>query len=238
MALNWRTAKKDRGYQREAAEWTAQRPWILSTRPSTGMSSNLLRMIREVVGMEEAAYSALREKYRPDKLKLLFIAESPAQSRSFYDVGTSDNDWLYLETMGVLFHNLVGGLYGEGSSHSRAILRVKKDEYLQCFRNEGFWLLDAVPTPFAEGMNTRDKAEAIRRYAPRLMEIINACRPDGCVLIGRTVYDNLADELRRAGAPVLNQEFIPFPAYGHSQAFRQKLGGLLLRHGILPLRSC
>jgi hypothetical protein len=182
-------------------------------------------------------YSALRTEYRPDKVKLLFIAESPPEGKFFYDVGTVRQDWLYLETMGVLFHNLVTGLYGEGSTHSRSILRVNKGEYLRAFKNAGFWLQDAVPTPFAKGMTDREKAKAIRTCAPEVVEIVNNCRPDGCVLISRRVYDNLADELRRVRAPVLNQGFIPFPAYGHNREFRQELGAMLLKHGILPLRS-
>ncbi|MDM7999468.1 MAG: hypothetical protein QUS33_05560 [Dehalococcoidia bacterium] len=181
-------------------------------------------------------YEAMRVEYRPDKVRVLLIAEAPPQEgRFFYNVETSEHDSLYLETMGVLFHGLSGEGYGEGVSHSRAALRSNKADYLRRLQTTGFWLQDAVSIPLPVGMSNKEKGRRIRGNLPRLVQIITLCDPDWCILISRGVYDNLAEELKRAGAPIINERPIPFPAYGHQRTFRQGLSGLLLRHGILPL---
>jgi hypothetical protein len=182
-------------------------------------------------------YDQLREHYRPDKISVLFIAESPPAQRGrfFYNPTVSEDDWLYLEIMSVLFHNLVLGVKRERSASLKNRLRRDKGKYLDCFKREGFWLQDAVPLPLTVNM---DKGRAIRAYTRRTTGIVMEYRPEWCVLISRAVHDNLMDELKSVGARIMNPGYIPFPAYNHGCAFRKILGDLLLRNGVLPLEPC
>ncbi len=183
-------------------------------------------------------YERLRKKYRPDKVKLLLIAEAPPLSdspRFFYDINTKDNDNLYLETMSVLFCGLTRGVRGERSVDFKKELRQNKAAYLQKFKDCGFWLQDAVPVPIGVKPK-KDTERLIRNYIDRMIQIIKSYHIDKCILIKDTVYDSLSSPLEAVGVKILNHKALKFPASRWQTTFRKEFGELLQRNGyVLPL---
>jgi hypothetical protein len=99
---------------------------------------------------------------------------------------------------------------------------------LERLKADGYWLIDAVPTP----INRRSDAarrKAIRAAATGLAETCRGLAPSRGVIICHTVvYQETAAALRGAGLNVLHDEPMPFPL-GNWRAefvrrFRQAIG--------------
>jgi hypothetical protein len=104
--------------------------------------------------------------------------------------------------------------------------RKRKKEFLERFRGEGFYLIDACEAPLPKRAAQSVKKCAIRDSLPVLTKLKQLCDPDTkIVLISRPVYDVCLPALD--GFNVINTEMIDFPTSGRQPQFRQKLGVLL-----------
>jgi len=139
------------------------------------------------------------ERYRPDEIDLLLVAEAPpsALDRYFYfeDVLTHDS----------LFRYVVRGILGETPSRDKA-------PYLDELRERGVFLVDLCEDPFS------DRRDALPRCVPELVERCRALRPRRVVLISAGTYDHAYDALRAAGLPVVDAR-LPFPGSGQQRRF-------------------
>ena len=110
-----------------------------------------------------------RNKYRPRHIKLIFVAEAPplAPDRFFYFEEVDKQDSLFLETMKVLYprHYACCG-------NVKAI-RKNKHVFLERFRDDGYYLLDAKNTPIQDEAH---RSAEICRALPTLLETL--CRLD------------------------------------------------------------
>jgi hypothetical protein len=81
-------------------------------------------------------YEVLRERYRPARLKVLLIAESPP------DPGVGERRFFYAPTLSYdnLYRGVAQAVYG------RAWVS-EKVKVLERLRDDGFWLIDAVEHP-------------------------------------------------------------------------------------------
>lgn len=118
-------------------------------------------------------------KYRPDRVRLLLIAEAPplALDRYFYfeDVAEQDS----------LFRCVVHGLFGIVPA------RHEKREWLRRLRDAGVFLTDVSEDPRG--------ASALANHVQECVERCRALAPEGIVLIKATVYDAMFGKLRRTG---------------------------------------
>lgn len=151
-----------------------------------------------------AWYEELRQRYRPDVVRLLLIAESPpdprdAERRYFYAPTLSQYDNLY--------RGVAEALYGSTAGFD---VRAKVAN-LTRLRDDGVWLVDAVEHP----VNARSKLErrrAIRENVAGLVERCLMVGPTvGVILCHGPVYDATAEPLRQAGIHVLHDVALPFP---------------------------
>ena len=166
---------------------------------------------------EDPWYAERRARWKPDKVRLLLIAESAPDDagdltnrRFFYDDNLTGRDGLFRQVVYVLFDNpdLKSGS-GE------------KLPWLERLQDQGVYLIDLAPVP----VNYHSKSE---RAAPLLQNIdatvslAGEVAPEGIVLVKRNVFEFLNEPLRAAGLPVLHDEFIPFPASGQQVRFRER----------------
>jgi len=150
----------------------------------------------------EAWYEELRERYRPERLRYLLIAESPPDSgqgerRFFYSpVLTIDN----------LYRAVAEAVYGGEGVDIR-----NKPAVLERLRADGFWLIDAVEHPI-NNLPSAARARTIRDAVPSLVSRCIDLSPErGTIICHAKVYSLAAQALRQTHVHVLHDEALPFP---------------------------
>jgi hypothetical protein len=165
-------------------------------------------------------YATAREKYRPDKIRILFVAESPPSSGGyFYFPNTIGKDHLFRETMKAL------KLWPTRKAMSKG---VDKRPLLEEFRSRGFFLIDTCEVP-VDKLPAGQRHEAINRDAPGLAARAQALHPDHIIIVKKTVYLPIRDALQRAGLKqgILNKQPISFPSHGNQRNYRSAVRRLL-----------
>ncbi len=161
-------------------------------------------------------YSVARNKYRPDRIRALLIAESPPSSGGFfYFERTSGKDHLFRETMKAL----------EFWPKNRAMPRgLDKKLLLKKFRSRGFFLIDTCEFPVDKLSATKRKASIIRAAA-KLPGKVGKLDPDSIVIVKKTVYGAVSEVLEKAGlgGRILNTDSLPFPSHGNQGKYRRTL---------------
>ena len=173
-------------------------------------------------------------RYRPDHLRVLFIAEAPPAvkvNRFFYFTDLTNGDTLFLEMMKVLYPVEVGYIkdaFRPGSSVKQ--IRQRKPQLLRRFQNDGYHLIDAYERPMPDGADTATKTRLMRSTLPglqRKLERLVGEHHVPIVLIGGVTYSVCAETLRLDGRNVANNATINHPARGNQKLFRSKLKTVL-----------
>ena len=166
-----------------------------------------------------------RLRYKPTRVRYLFIAESPplAEGRFFYfeDVTKADN--LFLETMRVVYPPYFTSV---------PVVRKAKREFLRRWQADGFYLMDAVDEPLGP-LSQREKREVIRNRMPAISKkVADVVENDTrIILISAPVHRVCYRPLLDRGFKVVNDEPIDFPGQGRQRHFRQKLQRALREAG-------
>lgn len=177
-------------------------------------------------------YKEEAEKFRPyDKIKLLFIAESPPpfskenDKRYFYYKDTTKHDNLFRETTNLLL--------------SPSEQDIGKYEKLKRLQELGFYLIDACQAPIKKSTRPNEKKKIIRANIEDLFKRLknlekpptNLDKSTPIVLITKPVYCIVLPYLLLERYNVLNakyMEFVNFPRGGNNTLlFRKKLKKLL-----------
>jgi hypothetical protein len=157
-----------------------------------------------------AWYEELRERYRPEHLRVLLVAESPP------DPGDGERRFFYSPELRAdnLYRGVAQALYGE---HEIDIL--DKPAVLDRMRADGFWLIDAVDEPINK-LGSAARARAIAAGVPRLAERCVELAPElGVIICHGKVYAAGARPLREAGVVLLHDKPLPFPLGNWRAAF-------------------
>lgn len=170
-------------------------------------------------------FEKARQKYKPDKIEYLLVAETPPKSdsgRFFYFEKVDKQDSLFLETMKLLYPN-------ETESMTAKELREKKKEFLNRFKNDGFYLIDSLDEPFEKRYNSSEKVELIKRGQQHLLEKIRNLifERTKVILIASPVYKANFEFLKNTGIAVINTGPIDFPASGGQKKFKEKMRSIL-----------
>lgn len=175
-------------------------------RSDTGAKTNVSEM------------EAARERYRPDRVRLLLIAEAPPADlkRFFYFANVRSRDALFLETM--------RALYADAERAPAPTLRAHKELLLRRFQRDGLFLLDAYPEPMPIKVTPAGKQHLIGKALPQLCARVSeiCCLRQPVILIAHSVYRAAAETIQSAGINVVNTEPICFPSSGHALEFRQQ----------------
>jgi hypothetical protein len=150
-----------------------------------------------------AWYEELRERYRPDRLRVLLVAESPP------DPGGGERRFFYSATLRAdnLYRGIAKALYGERSD----VDITDKPSVLEHLQREGLWLIDAAEEPVNK-LGSAARARAIAAGVPRLVERCVELAPElGFIICHGKVYAGSAEPLHGAGVRVLHPESLPFP---------------------------
>lgn len=185
-------------------------------------------------------YRNAAEKYRPDQIELLLIAESPpwfsekSKMSYFYFENCPGNE--------MFFATIVKAVLGKCYRKSEG---TDKRELLCNLKNENIWLMDAVEYPInkdANGINisNKNRQAIIRQNIQYLKDRLKALQDRGIitrstriVLIKETVYDAIGTELIKARFRVLNKKHIGFPRYQFDPDVVVAIKDLCKRSGFL-----
>jgi hypothetical protein len=155
---------------------------------------------------QDAWYSELREKWRPEHVRLLLIGESapddggdPSHRRFFYADTLTRHDSLFRGVVEAVF-GVAGLVSGPGV----------KTRWLQRFREQGIFLIDLVPHPVNAATATM-RAAARRQNVPDCVERAEQLQPSGIIVCHKPSFEALKQPLRRAGLPLLHDKAINFP---------------------------
>lgn len=173
-------------------------------------------------------YDELRKNYKPDTIKVLFIAESQppvaskASSRHFYRADQVRRD-------DRLFTNTIRALYPEVAEAKEAEIQENKEAWLQRFKADGFYMIETLPNSLVHEVTKEERQELIKEHLPALLERVRTLAAPGTkvILIKSNVFVVAAEPLRQAGYNVLNTALLDYPGRFNQRAYREKLASLL-----------
>lgn len=168
-----------------------------------------------------------RLKYKPDEIKILFVAEAPPENleRFFYYENVKEKD--------ALFINLVRLLYPETRNENGGSveeIRNHKKDILERFKKDGYYLIDALPEPISLKLKSPERIKLIKARQQETYDEIKQLigSETKIILLKATVYDGLLDFFLEEGLPVVNDSVkVPFPNMGHSARFATHLHKIL-----------
>lgn len=162
-----------------------------------------------------------REKYRPQSIKLMFIAEAPpcTEGQFFYFENVLKGDSLFLHVIRAVFPDLEGMETKE--------LRARKEEMLYRFRDEGYFLEDSVFDVIPKGTSAKDKEKAVVGGQQNLVERITPYKTSTkFILLSALVFRTNYELLKKEGFDILNEQIIPFPGSGQQGKFKQGMASI------------
>lgn len=173
-------------------------------------------------------YEALRRKYRPKKVKLLLIAESPPpsaeidSSRHFYRTDK-------IRRGDRLFVNTIKALYSPAADLTETQIEQEKEKWLRRFQDDGGYLIEALEETQVHEVSKAERQAKIHRSLARLLERVKevADKDTKIILIKSNVFEVAASPLSKAGYTVLNKELVDYPGQFNQRAYREKLAALL-----------
>ncbi len=118
------------------------------------MCYNQLPHILNIINIIETT----RLKYKPVKIKILLVAETPPKSdsnRFFYFEKVENQDSLFLEIMKLLYPR-------ETKDLEPKLIRKNKKDFLERFKNDDFYLINSLDKPFEMKHSTSKKVELIK----------------------------------------------------------------------------
>lgn len=174
-----------------------------------------------------SSYDDERQKYKPDHIKFLLIAESPPpapgtqSSRQFYYTDRVRRD-------DRLYTNTIRALYPEAVERPEEELEQDKIGWLNRFKNDGWYMIEALEKSQEHEVTKQQRQERIRAALPRLLERVRELAESDTkiILIKSNVFDVAAEPLRDAGFTVLNHELVDYPGRYNQKAYREKLSHL------------
>lgn len=170
-------------------------------------------------------FEDLRTMYRPKRLRLLVLGESPpdpdqGEPRFFYDTTVSRHQYVFL--------GMMEALYGARSDE----VTRSKTEWLRRFQADGFWMLDALDAP-SESRKRTDRLAALRKAAPDVVERVKTLASAGGVILCHPLADEaLRPFLRKAGIPLLHEGALPFPLPQWRRSFVERVRLAMMIGGI------
>jgi hypothetical protein len=148
--------------------------------------------------------------WRPKRIRLLIVAEAPADDERYFYFESGEVDPLFAEVAEVLFEEPASG---------------NREPYLKELRRRGVFVIEAKPDAPRRG-------EPLAPYIGPLLLNVEMLGAEAIVLISADVYRAAAAAMKKAGLPVID---VRVPSPEHALEFRQKLRQALVRAGLEKL---
>lgn len=173
-------------------------------------------------------YDKIRQKYKPERIRYLFIAESPPpspeiqSSRQFYYTDRIRKD-------DRLFTNTIRALYPETADTPEPELEAGKETWLRRFQQDGFYMIEVLEDSQEHEVTKKQRQEKIGEALPRLIARVGKLtdKDTRIILIKSNVFDVAAEPLREAGFTVLNTSLVDYPGHFNQRAYREKIAALI-----------
>ena len=152
-------------------------------------------------------YEKIREKYKPDTVKILFVGESrPASGDFFYFENTN----LYRCT-------------------KNAFEKANINFSLNNFKNLNCWLYDVCDKPLNKGLSNAQRRNYIKNGIDKLKGVINELKPEYIIVVKKKemkelVFSQICNIGYINGKTAFNTSF---PACGHQKEFVKELSEIL-----------
>lgn len=155
-----------------------------------------------------------RQKYKPQTIKYLLIAEAPPDSidRFFYYDTVRQHDYLFLGVAQALYPDLKAQFILSGRSSEIKV------SILQKLQADGFYLMDLSELPLS--LTTGDLSSKLASLALKIKNVADTNTK--IILIKATVYDTAFSYLQDMGFRNVLNVRIPFPGQGGQVLFQQK----------------
>jgi hypothetical protein len=187
----------------------------------------------ETVNNNLKVYENAAEKYKPKKIRVLFIAESPP----FFKEEKKRAYFYFEDNPGkdVLFATLVKAIYDFDYRKNTE----EKKKLLTQFKEDGFFLIDAVEYPINRDKNWRmlrnkEREVIIKEEFPNLLNKLDKFKKDELIdsetriiLIKKIVFNALFPVLKQSEYNVINRGKIDFPKYFRDRDVIREIGYLL-----------
>jgi len=148
--------------------------------------------------------ASLRNRYKPDVIKVLFVGESRPKGGTFF---YEENSALYEET-------------------KKAFDEYFAQDVFTCenFKRWNCWLYDICDEPVND-KNAAERRDNIRKNIPRLVEMVQQTNPKYIIvckkgLVEKEIKKSAIMDSRSEGENIF---FLPFPAFGNQKKFREGL---------------
>jgi uracil-DNA glycosylase len=156
----------------------------------------------------------LRRSFRPRKVRILFVGESPPASGRF-------------------FYQADSGLYRAiREAFVKAFPNLREADFLKSFRKRGCYLVDLCDHP-VDRVQPKARRKACRAGEPRLTKTIRTLRPRNVIVIVRAIAPNVRRSEQLANWSGRHVE-LPYPGrwIRHRATFTRQLIPIL-RHPFL-----
>ena len=174
--------------------------------------------------MTLTSYNIVREKYKPETIKLLLIAESPPPAPEIQ----SSRQFYYAERIRKddrLFVNTIKALYLEAEDSKEPELEAEKEAWLTRLKQDGVYMIEALDDSQEHEVTKKQRQERIANSLPGIMKKVKelATEETKIILIKSNVFEVAAEPLREAGYTVLNTELVDYPGRFNQRDYREKL---------------
>lgn len=153
----------------------------------------------------------LRERYRPERVRMLFVGEAPPASGRF-------------------FYNADSGLYRAIREAFISVLpSLREENFLQSFSDLGCYLVDLCGRP-VDRLSQKSRRKFCEAGEPRLAQTLQDLRPEIIVTLVRSIATNVRRAKTAANWSGLHVE-LPYPGrwHQHRAEFLRVLKPLLRR---------
>jgi len=167
------------------------------------------------------AIEEARERYRPEHIQMIFIAEAPPcnSDRFFYFENVTKGDSLFLHIIRAVFPDLEGWPTKQ--------IRARKEELLFRFMDSGYFLEHSVRESFPKGTTAKKKEQLMREEQPMLLQRLEKYRNNSkIILISSMAFKMNHDFLVENGFQVLNDFMIPYPGSGQQGKFKTAIADI------------
>ena len=155
-------------------------------------------------------YEAIRERYRPETVKVLFVGESRPANGTFFYLG---NSRLYKYTCRAF--------------NSALVTSLQIPTFLNEFCSLGCFLLDLCPEP-VNHLPSPERRRVRRNGTATLSAILRDIQPCATIVVMRGIAQYVDQAYVGAGIQTDHHYVLPFPARGHEQEYIDGLKAILL----------